>query len=268
MPDQHFDRTLALGQTAHVRVFVGEEALAHAAAAHIANRAAEAVRQRKRFTWALAGGSTPRPVYRRLAEAHREDFPWEKTHLVWGDDRCVAPDDAASNYRLAREALIQHVPLAEAQVHRMPTELTDTAAAARQYEETLRALFPDEEKPVVDLMLLGLGADGHTASLFPEDAFLEAQDAAWVRAVMAPPRHTPRQRLTFTLPALNAAREVLFLVSGASKRPACRAILSAEAISFGLPAAHVAPAGPLHWFVDAAAFGKERRGEAETRAEK
>lgn len=258
--DPSFDRTLAPGQTARVRVFSDEEALAEAAAAHLAAQAAEAVRQRERFTWALAGGSTPVPVYRRLTEAHQDDMPWGQTHLVWGDDRYVPPGDEASNYGAAREALLQHVPIPDAQVHRMPTEQDDPAEAAAAYEETLRTLCPTDDVPVLDCVLLGIGADGHTASLFPEHAFLGAEGGACVQAVMAPARHQPQQRLTFTMKMLDAAREVLVLVSGAGKRPACRAILDGEAISFGLPAAHVQPAGPLHWFVDEAAFGGERQG--------
>ncbi len=170
-------------------------------------------------TVALAGGSTPRLVYERLATSA---FPWSDTDLFFGDERCVPPDNQASNYRMAHEALLSKVP---ARVHRMPGETCDAAA----YERELAAVF-GESLPRFDLVLLGLGEDGHTASLFPGDAAVDVVDR-WVARVERPDYH----RLTLTLPVLSAATTALFLISGSSKREALRKLMNGADI----PAARV-----------------------------
>ena len=171
-------------------------------------------------TIALAGGSTPRRMYERLATA---DFPWEHSHVFFSDERCVAPDDAASNYRMAREALLSKVG---ANVHRMAGESCDADA----YEADLRGFFP-AGSPTFDVALLGLGEDGHTASLFPDDPALEINDR-WVAHVERP----DYSRLTLTLPILSASRVAMFLVAGETKRGALRQLLDGDDI----PAACVA----------------------------
>jgi 6-phosphogluconolactonase len=170
-------------------------------------------------TVALAGGSTPRPLYERLATC---SFPWTETELFFSDERCVPPDHDASNYRMAREALLSKVP---ATVHRMLGETCDAGA----YEEDLSKVF-GPGLPQFDLVLLGLGEDGHTASLFPGDPALDVTDR-WVVRVERP----DYARLTLTLPVLSAAKAVVFLVSGASKRAAMQQLLAGADI----PAARV-----------------------------
>ncbi len=170
-------------------------------------------------TIALAGGSTPRRMYERWAGS---EFPWPDVHIFFGDERCVPPDDAASNFRMAQDSLLSKVP---ATVHRMPGE----SCGAEAYETKLRSTFADGG-PSFDLVLLGLGEDGHTASLFPGDSALEVTDR-WVARVARP----DFERLTLTLPILSAARVAMFLVTGAPKRTALRQLLKGDDI----PAARV-----------------------------
>ncbi len=185
-------------------------------------------------TVALAGGSTPRRLYERLAAC---TFPWSETEVFFGDERCVPPDHPDSNFRMASEALLSKVP---AKVHRMRGEACDAAA----YEEELRQVF-GAGVPQIDLVLLGLGEDGHTASLFPDDPALEEQDR-WVVRVERP----DHPRLTLTLPVLSAARVALFLVAGEAKREPLRRLLEREQI----PAARV-EAGEVVIVADEAAAG-------------
>ena len=188
----------------------------------VAAAAAEHVIALRPRTIALAGGRTPRALYERLAGA---DLPWPSMALWFGDERCVPPDHPDSNERMAREALLDHVP---AEVHRMPGEDCDAAA----YERELRDAFgaSGSDVPRFDLVLLGLGADGHTASLFPGDPALNERERLVARVER--PDHT---RLTLTLPVLSAAAEALFLVTGAEKRDALRELLAGASI----PAARV-----------------------------
>jgi len=225
-------------------------ALARAAAGRFVNVAARAVRTRGRFSAALSGGSTPGALYRWLAgDACRDRIPWNSVHLFWGDERCVPPDDPGSNYRLARETLVAHVPIPDANVHRVQTEL-DPDAAACAYAEALQGFF-GSPWPRFDLVLLGLGGDGHVASLFPGSAALH-ETGRPVIAVTAQYEDRPARRVTLTLPAINSARQVLFLVSGEAKAGILHAVLESPASQ--LPARLVHPtAGRLTWLVDAAA---------------
>lgn len=236
-----------------LHVFTEYEALSHGAAAAIAAAIIDSVRARGCASLALAGGSTPERCYELLATAHRTDVPWGKVHFFWGDERMVPPNDPASNTAMARRTLLAHLPVPGANVHSVDTTAHDTPeAAATAYTGTLTAFF--DGPPVFDLVLLGLGADGHTASLFPEDVPHEAPNDQWVTGGLAPPRHTPRGRVSITLPAINRARQVFFLVSGAEKADALAAVR--EQTDPSLPAAHVAPEEALHWYVDAAAAGE------------
>jgi 6-phosphogluconolactonase len=234
-------------------------ALAEAAAHLIVETAREAVAARGRFMIALAGGATPRETYARLAHPlFRESMPWERTWVFFGDERAVGPDHRESNYRMAREALLSAVPLPPAQVLRMRAEAEDHEAAAAEYAEAMLKVFgiaPDE-CPRFDLVLLGLGIDGHTASLFPNSPALK-EAVRWVVAVHAAAAAIPR-RLTLTLAVFNAARRVIFLSAGPEKakvvRAALRAVGGATAADGLLPAALVRPhAGSLEWLLDRAA---------------
>lgn len=239
-----------------MRVFPDLEALSHAAAEAVVHAAEEAVAERPRFALVLAGGSTPRRLYELLAGPYRDRLPWAQVHVFWGDERCVPFEVPASNYGMARETLLRHVPLPEEQIHPMPVEGYPPEQAAAAYEELLHTFAATRpEGPLFDLVLLGLGADGHTASLFPEDAPHLAPKDRWVQAVTAPPRHVPRERLTLTLSALNEARDALFLVAGAEKREAVRAVYhDADA---ALPATHVHPQRRVRWLLDEAASALE-----------
>ncbi len=192
--------------------------------ADVSRRAAEAavstiddaVRAAGTCSIVLSGGSTPRTLYRLLASEFRARIPWANVHVFWGDERYVPPEDPSSNYRMAKEALLDHVPCPPANIHPMPTHLPSADDAARDYERTLRNHFATEW-PHFDLVLLGLGDDGHTASLFPASLAL-AEKTRWVVAAQAPVE--PEVRLTLTLPALTRAAAVHVLVAGATKAKA------------------------------------------------
>jgi 6-phosphogluconolactonase len=228
------------------------DALADAAAELFAGAASAAQLVQGRFSVALAGGSTPRALYARLAGPDvRVD--WSHVHVFWSDERCVPPGDPDSNYRMAHEALLAHVPLPAGNLHRIRGEL-DPPQAADEYERELRAFFGDDA-PQFDLVLLGLGDDGHTASLFPGSPALH-ETRRWVVAVEhdgPPPPLVPR--VTFTPPVLNAARSVIFLVAGRAKAARLAEVLHGPHQPDVLPAQIVRPSGLLVWMVDEAAAG-------------
>lgn len=241
-----------------VTVLSGATALAEAAAERFVAAASEAIRAHGRFVVALSGGSTPRATYERLGTAAMiARVDWARVHVVWGDERCVPPDDAQSNYRMAHEALLRHAPVPAANVHRIRGEI-DAVVAAAAYETTLRALFatpngPPQSTPNtrIDLVLLGLGTDGHTASLFPANAGIDER-VHW--AILARADVPPHQRISLTLPVLNAAAEIVFIVSGAAKAPVLAQVLDGPRRIQVLPAQTIAPSnGRLRWYVDAAA---------------
>ncbi|MET0284715.1 MAG: 6-phosphogluconolactonase [Polyangiales bacterium] len=209
--------------------------------------AIEAVTKRGRFTLALSGGSTPKALYKLLAE--HPELPWANIELFFGDERAVPPDHADSNARMARETLTRMSFVPEARVHRMRAELPAKEAAA-DYEHTLRLFFPHTRVPHFDLILLGMGPDGHTASLFPHTAALQEQ-SAWVAANWV--EKLASHRLTLTYPVLNAAAHVLFLIAGADKAPALQQVLEGDAPIDDYPSRGVKPAGQLTFLVDQAA---------------
>ena len=226
-----------------------DAASAARAAAHLgAAFAREAVMKRKRFTLALAGGSTPRSVYAALAAEPTEAVPWKDAFVFFGDERCVPPDDPASNFRMANETLLSKVGVSPDRVFRMRGEAADPDAEARRYEDVLRREAPDG----LDLVFLGMGDDGHTASLFPQSPALDER-SRWVLPSQAPPGVVPAGRLTLTLPAIAAARRVVFLVTGAAKRDALlRVRRRLEPLP---PAARVGAREVTLWIVDVAATG-------------
>ena len=240
-----------------IQIFPDTETLAANAAELFVLAAQEAIAERGRFIVALAGGKTPESTYTRLAQpALAAQIEWDKVCVLMGDERFVSSDDERSNYGLARRTLLSSVPIPAANVFSVPTDTATPAEAAQAYAETLAQVFTvplGGPPPVFDLILLGLGDDGHTASLFPGMPSLTVTNA-WV--VYTPPGVLPPpvDRITLTFPVLNAARQVLFLVSGAPKAAAVREILQGDAHKQQLPAAGVQPTeGMLTWFLDEAA---------------
>lgn len=229
------------------------EAWAERVAANIASRLSLAQEKRGKATLVLAGGSTPAPVYRWLAQA--EAIDWQHVHIFWGDERSVPPTDPASNYRMARETLFEPLGLAPdaSNIHRFPTENTPERNAMA-YEQTIRQVcgLEEGEMPRFDVVLLGMGGDGHTASLFPGTSALHEQTKI---AVANPVPAQQTTRLTLTYPALNHARAILFLIKGASKADRLAEILADGPIRY--PAQGIQPVdGELLWLVDTAAGSK------------
>jgi 6-phosphogluconolactonase len=229
-------------------------AAADAAATEFFRLATDAIRLHGAFRVALAGGTTPRGAYERIAAGWRKapggELPWERVHLFWGDERMVPPEDPRSNYGMAREALIDRVPIPPANVHAIPGDAADPAAAAARYEGTLRDAFGSGAVgvPRFDLVLLGMGADGHTASLFPGAAALDEEDRL---AVATRHPETREPRVTLTLPVLNHAAATIVLVAGAEKAETLRRVVrgvGSSADETPLPAARLRPrAGTLLW---------------------
>jgi 6-phosphogluconolactonase len=224
------------------------EELAKTAARDFATRAQEALDERGRFAVALAGGSTPEATYDVLARDYANELDWGRVHVFFGDERTVPPEDEDSNFRMAHETLLSHVSVGS--VHRMRGELLPDEAAAA-YEEELRAFFGQVDVPRFDLILCGLGEDGHTLSLFPETAALDVTER-WV--VANPVLKLGTTRLTITIPVVNASRAVTFLVAGESKAEALKEVLEGDADPRAYPARLVRPeSGDLTWMVDRAA---------------
>ena len=211
------------------------EELAEAAARDFATRTQEAIYERGSFAVALAGGSTPKAAYEVLARDYANELDWSRVHVSFGDERTVPPDHEDSNYRMAYETLLSRVPVGS--VHRMRGELPPDEAAAA-YEEELRAFFGQVDVPRFDLILCGLGEDGHTLSLFPETAALDVNDR-WV--VANPVLKLGTTRLTLTVPVLNESRAVTFLVAGESKAEALKEVLEGDADPRAYPAKLVRP---------------------------
>ena len=246
-----------------VEVLPDPATLARAGAEHFVALATAAITERGRFAVALSGGETPRGMHAELARAPSLDqVDWSRVHVFWSDERCVPPDRPGSNFRMARETLLDHVPLPRHNIHRIRGEVEAERAAAK-YERELREFFAGSsertasgdggEPPCFDLILLGMGEDGHTASLFPGTPALRER-RRWVMAHYV--EKLDAWRITLTLPVINAAADVLFLVSGAKKAETLRRVLvdPAPPDADQLPARLVAPtAGRVVWLVDAAA---------------
>ncbi|MBN1454421.1 MAG: 6-phosphogluconolactonase [Anaerolineales bacterium] len=232
-----------------IRIFKDSEAMSIAAAEIFVQEAAQAVRARGRFLVALSGGSTPSGLYRLLAdEPFRSKVDWAKTFIFWGDERCVPPDDEGSSYHQAHKNLLKYVPISDENVQRIKGEL-EPAEASNDYTQTLkRFAAPGLHWPRFDLVLLGMGEDGHTASLFPGSPV--AADSPTL-AVTAEYQGRPAQRVTLTPPVFNSARTILFLVTGASKASTLKEVLRGAHKPELFPAQRIQPTdGKLIWLVD------------------
>jgi 6-phosphogluconolactonase len=237
------------------RIFPNIDALSVAALEEMLSDLRQAIAQRGRGAIALSGGHTPEKMYALWAsnEKYRNETDWNRVHLFWGDERYVPQDDPLSNYRMTSEALLAHVPIPAANVHAAPTNLPTPEKAAEVYDQDLRKFF-GSAAPAFDVTLLGLGPEGHTASLFPDSPALE-EKTRWVVPVQA--AAVPTNRLTFTLPVLNSSRNTYFLVSGENKRPILSALRAEpETRPSAYPAGRIRPTdGRVLWFLDQAAAG-------------
>ena len=240
-----------------IRILENAEKLSWEAAEEFVRQAGEAARTRGAFSVALAGGSTPKALYALLSAESGSPFrarvPWETTHFFWGDERHVPPDHPDSNYRMAHKAMLSRVPVPPQHVHRIQAENPDAGRAAAEYAEDLRQFFRPAagQFPRFDLVLLGMGPDGHTASLFPGTAAVREQNALvaapWVEKLRT-------HRITLTPPVLNSATCVVFLVSGAEKAEALQQVLQGGYQPDRLPAQLIRPtSGRVLWLVDRAA---------------
>jgi 6-phosphogluconolactonase len=241
-------------ERSELRVVPDAASLFQAGAEQFASAAAASIETTGSFSVALSGGSTPRGMFALLAgNGFRGRVRWDRVFFFWGDERHVPPDHPDSNFRMAREALLSHLSLREDQVFRIPAENPDAAAAAYEYEVTMRRYFglSDGQFPRFDLVLLGMGPEGHTASLFPGTKALLEQTrvvvANWVGKFNT-------HRITMTAPAINAAARVLFLIGGEDKAPALKAVLEGPLEPSQLPAQLIQPGnGSLLWLCDRAA---------------
>jgi 6-phosphogluconolactonase len=240
-----------------VEVYDSIDELNEAAARAIVDAAAESVKARGSFTLVLTGGETPRGAYRLLANRYANDIPWDRTDVFFSDERCVPPSDVRSNYRMTRDALLSRVSVRQERVHAIPTTGGTPEDLAAEYESTLRSHLRSgaaAAAPTFDFVLLGMGADGHTASLFPRDPALQ-EAKRWALAVEAPAGTPVVERITLTLPVVNRARHVVFLVSGEGKRAAVARALHPEMA----PGEEPPPAALVHgltstrWLLDASA---------------
>ncbi|MBI5074354.1 MAG: 6-phosphogluconolactonase [Nitrospirae bacterium] len=229
-----------------IRILPDPESLAHAAATIFADAAKQAIAAHDRFSVALSGGSTPRQLFRILGSDYRNSIRWDSVHLFWTDERAVPPQHEQSNYRLAHDELISKVAIPYNNIHRIQGELAPSGAA-KEYEKELRHHFGDHDIPVFDLILLGLGQDGHTASLFPESEALLEKDH-----LVAPSysKSADNWRVTLTLPVLNNAANIVFLIAGKSKVSIINEIFS-RGRGHLYPAGQINPAkGHITWLLD------------------
>ena len=234
-----------------IAIYPDIDTLSHEAAQYIVRIASESIVTRGRFTIALSGGTTPRTLYGLLGgEPYLSQIDWALVHIFWSDERCVPPDSPDSNYHMAHEVLLSQIPIPAQQVHYMPADQPDRYAASQAYAEEMQRTFGTNGIPSFDLIQLGMGPEGHTASLFPHQASLHEQQRLVIPVSVPKP---PPDRLTFTPPVLNAARNVLFLVTGADKADALHAVLEGPYQPDEYPAQIVRPPhGEVVWMLDTA----------------
>ncbi|BAU09995.1 6-phosphogluconolactonase [Leptolyngbya sp. NIES-3755] len=228
----------------HIEILSDLPALVDRALELVLEKLHSAIASRNIATIALAGGSTPKPLYEKLAQ---QDFPWDKLHIFWGDERYVPADHPDSNQRMARLAWLDRVPIPAENIHPMPTEEADPTIAAQKHEAELQSFFHSKpgEFPAFDVILLGIGDDAHTASLFPNTEALK------IRArLITVGNKDGNPRITFTAPLINAARSVIFMVAGANKYNALTQIFADEADETTYPARLIKPQGELWWLLE------------------
>jgi 6-phosphogluconolactonase len=244
----------------NIAIYPNIDILSHEAAQYIIRMATESITTHGRFTIALSGGTTPRMLYGLLgSEPYCSQIDWTLVHIFWSDERCVPPHSEESNYHMAHEVLLSKISISAVQVHRMPADMSDRNAASQEYEHEMRRVFGTDGIPNFDLIQLGMGPEGHTASLFPHQPALHEQQRLVVPVSVPKP---PPDRLTFTPPLLNAARNVLFLVAGSDKADALHAVLEGPYNPDEYPAQIVRPPnGEVTWMVDTAAAAKLQRRE-------
>ncbi len=233
-----------------LKIYQDLEEVSRNAAQILAEAAKSAVYERGRFSLVLSGGNTPRRLYELLAEPpYRDQMPWNKTHVFWGDERCVPAGDERNNAHMARQTFLDDVPIPNEQIHPIVSTLPPIKAAEK-YQDTLQEFFRGHS-PTFDFILLGLGENGHTASLFPETPVLDEKHF-WVCEVYVPNLHM--WRVTLTAPILNRARRIVFLVSGSSKAWVLNQVLNGPRSPEQLPAQLIQPqGGELLWLADQAA---------------
>ncbi|QSJ14504.1 6-phosphogluconolactonase [Nostoc sp. UHCC 0702] len=241
-----------------VEVLPDQSALVARSLELILSKLETAIEQQGRFTIALAGGSTPKPLYEAIAT---QKLPWDKIHVFWGDERYVPPDHPDSNERMTRQAWLNRVDIPAANIHAVPTLSGDPAASAAEYEQHIQQFFDSApgEFPSLDVVLLGMGDDAHTASLFPHTEALKVRDR-----LITVGNKDGNPRITFTYPFINSARSVIFLVAGANKRAALAQVFAPVADDSTYPSRLIQAQEELWWLLDAAA-GSELQHEVSHR---
>lgn len=243
-----------------VRRYPDMKSLNYEAAKTIADSIHSAVSKKSYFTIVLAGGRTPADLYTVLAERFGKQIPWSHVHIFWGDERYVPHNHKESNFAMAYKTLLSKINIQQQNIHPIPTERNDPDKDAQKYEQMLKEFFLQRgiSFPCFDLILLGVGSDGHTASLFHGDPLLH-EKKRWVAPVLAPAGYATRERISLTLPAINSAANVIFIASGSEKKMAVKAILEDTASSESFyPASMVRPAEKTIWFVDEKACPKNQ----------
>jgi 6-phosphogluconolactonase len=251
-----------MADTKEVRVVPDTASLFQAAAKEFVSQAEAGIKAQGRFTVALSGGSTPRGLFSVLAANYRDRLPWDKMFIFWSDERHVPPESSESNYRMAYESLLSKVPVPQTNIFRIPAENPDARQVSAEYGETVRRFFqaPQGAFPQFDLILLGMGPDGHTASLFPGSSAVHEKErlvvSTWVEKLKT-------DRITFTAPLINRAKVVMFLIAGADKSEALREVLEGNQPAERYPSRLIHPAdGRLIWLADQAAAATLARKSA------
>ena len=240
----------------HLDIFKTPDEFNHAVAGWIVECIAETLKKQERFTWVLSGGNTPKALYQLLSDTpYREKIDWEKLHIFWGDERDVPFNDSRNNAKMAYETLLNHVPIPATQIHIMQTENISPEKSAEKYEKILREYFPtqapDSRLPTFDLVLLGMGDDGHVLSLFPGTAVVH-EEKAWVTSLFLESQNMYRITLTKTI--VNKSKHIAFLTTGANKALALKEVLEGHHNPDLYPSQEIKPEnGELLWFVDEAA---------------
>ncbi|HZQ91285.1 MAG TPA: 6-phosphogluconolactonase [Terriglobales bacterium] len=261
-------RATAFQNSVQIIALPDAPAVARRAAEMIVHDASEAIAAREQFLFVLAGGTAPRPTYEQLAKPECSSrVDWKRTHVFWGDERYVPPTDPQSNFRMCNETLVRHVPLSESNVHRVPTEVSPADAAASAYEQEVRRVTGTAERewPRFDVVLLGLGTNGHTASLFPHSPVLRERSRLVAADFVA---EVNAWRITMTVPVLNQAHNTILIATGKEKAEVVRDVITGAREPERLPAQFIHPvAGTLTWLLDKASAALLPAGVVKTAAE-